>query len=113
MEIFAGPLEKWMIDVHLSFSARCGLMPDRCKEAECERQKEEIQNLRMEILLLQRRASTNGSVPSVSPSINARVEGMSSPVLSNVATWGSPETKKSITPEEKNTSEHTDEKGRC
>ena len=72
---------------------------DRCKQAECERQKEEIQNLKMEIAVLQRRrGSTTGSIHSihsVSPSTDpaivtpaptaATTSGVGS---SNVATFG-------------------------
>ena len=87
----------------------------RCKQAECERQKEEIQNLKMEIRLLQRRASMTGSgVPSVTTSINAEGISSSSVMPSNVATAGSPDTKKSITPEEKNSNENANDKdGGC
>ena len=80
----------------------------RCKQAECERQKEEIQNLKMEIHLLQRRASASASgVPSVSTSINAEGIASSSVAPSNVATAGSPDTKKNITSEEKNSNGNT------
>jgi hypothetical protein len=84
----------------------------RCKQAECERQKEEIQNLKMEIQLLQRRASASAShVPSVPTSINPEGTASSFVVPSNVAAAGSPDTKKSITPEEKDSNENTDQKG--
>ena len=75
---------------------------DRYKQAECERQKEEIQYLKMEIQLLQRRVSIpENGVPSVATSINADGIAPLSVGHSNVATVGSPSTKKSITPEKK------------
>lgn len=81
----------------------------RCKQAECERQKEEIQNLKMEIQLLQRRVSIPESgVPSVAASINTDRKVSSSAVPSNVATAASPDTKKSIIPENKNSNGNTD-----
>jgi len=79
---------------------------DRCKLAECERQKEEIQSLRMEISLLQRRASIAGMASSPATSLNADGNSSPTPVPSNVATRGSPDTKKSeTTTEEKNPSD--------
>jgi hypothetical protein len=66
---------------------------DRCKQAECERQKEEIASLKMEISVLQRRASTAASLPSAPPSVNTidpSVGVVGSPV-SNRATCDSPE----------------------
>lgn len=88
-----------MIDVHPS-NPRLFLIIDRCKQAECERQKEEIQSLKLEIALLQKRASATAS-PSVS-----NAEGvLASSIPSNIATCGTPDTKKSETTEEKKTSE--------
>lgn len=61
----------------------------------------------MEISLLQRRASTAGSVQSPASSINP--DGIPAPAVpSNVATWGTPDTKKSETTEEKNPSDGSD-----
>lgn len=76
---------------------------DRCKQAECDRQKEEIQSLRMEISLLQRRASITGSAPSPATSLNAD-GNPSSPttVPGNVAICGPPAAKKSERTEKKN-----------
>ena len=57
---------------------------------------------------------TGGGVPSVPTSINA--EGISSSFVapSHVATAGSPSTKKSMTPEEKNSNENANDKdGGC
>jgi hypothetical protein len=72
---------------------------DRCKQAECERQKEEIASLKMEISILQRRASTAGSLPSAPPSvsIDPSLGAVDSPV-SNRATCGSPEDGKRSNP---------------
>ena len=66
----------------------------------------------MEIQLLQRRASTSESgVQSVAASINAEGITSSSVVPSDVATAGSPDTKKSITLEEKNSNGNTGQQG--
>ena len=66
------------------------LIVDRCKQAECERQKEEIQNLKMEIAVLQRRGSATGSILSISRSLDPIIgPGPTvSGVASNVATFG-------------------------
>ena len=82
----------------------------RCKQAECERQKEEIHNLKMEIQLLQRRASIpESSGPSVATSSNADRIASSSVVPSTVATAGSPDIKKSVIQEKRNSNGNTDE----
>ena len=95
--------ENWMIDV-IPPKDHFFLSLDRCKQAECEQQKEEIHFLKMELALLQRRASATGSVTS--PSADVGVPASNVPA-SNATTWGSPETKKSETTEEKNPSDET------
>jgi hypothetical protein len=83
-----------------------GGVPDRCKQAECERQKEELASVKLEISLLQRRAGTTASAPSGPPSIVAiedrtlaTVAATSDSPASNLATWGSPDdTKRSDPP---------------
>ena len=63
-----------MIDVLLPFYIAD---LDRCKQAECERQKEKIAALTLEISLLQRRQSTD--VPAISTSAQGNVTSKSLP----------------------------------
>jgi hypothetical protein len=63
-----------MIDVLLPFYIAD---LDRCKQAECERQKEKIAALKLEISLLQRRQSTD--VPAISTSAQGNVTSKSLP----------------------------------
>ena len=63
-----------MIDVLLPFYIAD---LDRCKQAECERQKEKIAALKLEISLLQRRQSTD--IPAISTSAQGNVTSKSLP----------------------------------
>ena len=83
---------------------------DRCKLAEYDQLKEEIQVLKAENVLLRRRASTGGSQPGSAslPSAANSLILAEGGAPSTMATWGSPDTKKSETTEEKNTTETTD-----
>jgi len=97
--------KRWLENLMIAVISLCisRLRVDRCKQAECERYKEEIASLKMEISLLQRRQSATGSIAN---STNAEAAA-SVGTPSNVATWGTPDTK---TTEDKSPSERTEER---
>jgi len=84
-------------DLSCSFHNTCfcpfQLIPslDRHKQAECDHLKEQLMALKMEVSLLQRRTSLANSLFSTTGDMSST----SSIVPSNIATVGSPETKRS------------------